>query len=232
MVFDAREKHNLLFQVLDANVRVKLELYNKAIEWFKQWQEINRQISEDIKKDLLDKGLKNIRVIFQTEGTFEHRLTVGSDTLVFVLHSNIFKLNPDSSYARTDYVREDPTRAYGALVYIYNFLYDTLYYFRLNDVGVLVGRVFVNKDGKFFVEGQRQMGFLYTNWLENQLTAEAMRNITYSALLTALAIELKIPPYAAEQSITLQQFIAQSGMRAIKTARPPGFHLPDENKKE
>ncbi len=222
---DIQEKQDLLIQFVDQTVQVKLNLYHQALNWFQTWQAINQDIAREIKELFEQKGLSQVRVAFEQIGAFEHRLTIGGETLIFVLHSNIFKLPPESSYMRTEYVREDPTRAYGALIYIYNFLHDTLYFLRLQDSGVLIARVFVNKDGYFFVEGQRQMGFLFTRWPENKLDAQTMKTITYSAFLTALSIELRLPPYAQEQVITFRQFLAQSGMRAIKTARRPGFQL-------
>ena len=55
------------------------------------------------------------------------------------------------------------------MINIYNFLADSFKYNRLNDVGYLVGRVFLNKDLHYFVEGKRQLGFLYNDFVNDKL---------------------------------------------------------------
>ena len=52
------------------------------------------------------------------------------------------------------YVKEDKMRSFCGVIHVYNFLNDSFKYNRLNDVGNLVARIFVNKDKHFFVEGE------------------------------------------------------------------------------
>ena len=47
----------------------------------------------------------------------------------------------------TSYVKEDKNRSYCGVIHLYNFLADSFKYNRLNDVGYLIGRVFIIRIG-------------------------------------------------------------------------------------
>ena len=57
------------------------------------------------------------------------------------------------------------------MINIYNFLSDSFVYDRERDLGYLVARVFLNKEGHFFVQGKKQLGFCTTTWRTMSWTA-------------------------------------------------------------
>ena len=56
----------------------------------------------------------------------------------------------------TKYVQKDELNSYSGIINIYNFLTDSFKYDRIDDLGYLVGRLFINRHSHYFVEGKRQ----------------------------------------------------------------------------
>ncbi len=98
---------------------------------------------------------KNVEIVFYDRGEFEAELKFSGDSLVFAMHTNTFTFADDHPIHKLPYVKEDPKRAYCGLIQIYNFLSDSIKYNRVYDYGYLIGRIFVNSENKFFIEGER-----------------------------------------------------------------------------
>ena len=56
------------------------------------------------------------------------------------------------------YPEENPNRGFCGLIHIYNFLNDSFKYNRVHDLGYLIGRIFINHENHFMVQGKRQLG--------------------------------------------------------------------------
>jgi hypothetical protein len=93
----------------------------------------------------MEKYDKNVEIKYSSHGNFEVHLKFSGDTLVFMMHTNVFNFDDNQYIHRTDYVKEDPMRSYCGLIQIYNFLSDSIKYNRLSDVGYLIGRLYINK---------------------------------------------------------------------------------------
>jgi len=85
--------------------------------------------------------------------------------------------------------------SYCGIIYIYNFLADSFKYNRLDDLGYLIGRIFINRENHYFVEGKRQMGFLYNNFGTAVIDKKALRAIIETAIMYAMEFDLLVPPY-------------------------------------
>ena len=81
---------------------------------------------------------------FHDKSEFEAELRFGGDVLIFFMHTNIFEFSRDHEVMKTSYVREDPDRSYCGTILIFNFLADSFHYNRENDLGYLIGRIFIN----------------------------------------------------------------------------------------
>ncbi|MDQ3073059.1 MAG: hypothetical protein M3Q97_07355, partial [Bacteroidota bacterium] len=138
-------------------------IFRKTIDTFKLFKQHINQVAGEVQGQMVPID-KNIEVSAFESGDFEVGLKFSGDTLYFMMHTNVFNFPPEHAIHRTDYVREDPLRAYCGMIMIYDFLSDSIKYNRLNDIGYLIARVFVNKEGHFFVQGKRQFSFLYNDF--------------------------------------------------------------------
>lgn len=217
-----KEAFSTLLELVQARTWKKRQLHELSVELFQQWKKVLRTLVEELSTHCQKQGI-NVRLLFKDKGTYEAEMVVGGDTLIYALHTNIFTFPPEHLIHKLSYVKEDRTRAYCAMIQIYNFLYDSLEFKRMEDLGYLIARVFINSELHFFTEGKRQLGFLYSDFENNILDQEAIRAISLSALLYALDFELLVPPYPQMQEITVGQKIAQEGLIAIKTGKRLGF---------
>ena len=94
-----------------------------------------------------------------------------------------------------------------------------------NDLGYLVARIFVNVEDHFFVEGKRQLGFLYNDFANSVIDKAQLRNIMESAVLYCLDFDLFTPPFDEVKVISLGQVQESSAMLSLKTGKRLGFRF-------
>lgn len=160
--------------------------------------------------------------------TLKYMLTVGSDVLVFNMHSNVFSFPKEHSIWKNTYVKEDSNRAYCGIINIYNFLADSFLHNRMNDAGYLLGRIFINVDNHFMVEGKSQLGFLFKDFMNSQFNGEAMESIFATAVQQAVEFDLQTPPYKKVNGVNVEQIKAQTSLQEMQTGKRLGFRFEAE----
>jgi hypothetical protein len=166
---------------------------------------------------------KKIPFTYRDRNEFEAELKFAGDTLVFIMHSNVFEIPRDHDVMRSAYIREDKERSYCGLINIFNFLSDSFKYNRLNDIGYLIGRVLINKDMHYFVEGKREIGFLYNTFGTSVMNQEFCGQILQSAIQYTLNFDLLIPPYNDVKEVSVQEFISTVDTMQLRTGKRLGF---------
>jgi hypothetical protein len=141
------------------------------------------------------------------------------------MHTNVFLFDSQHEVWNLSYAREDQSRGFCGLINIYNFLADSIQFRRSNDVGYLVGRLFLNKDRHFMVEGKRQMGFLYNNFSTDVLEKQKLRQVVLSAILYCLNFDLLTPPYETVQETTFNQITENAQTIKAVTGKRLGFRF-------
>lgn len=197
-------------------------IFRKTIEVFSKFKKELSLMSDSLAKSVKSKD-KHIDVRYSENGDFEAHFKFSGDTLLFIMHTNVFNFPNEHFIYKTKYIKDDPQRSYCGMILIYNFLSDSIKYNRLQDSGFLIGRVFINKDGHFFIQGKRQFSFLYKDFSNNVIDEETIKNIINTAVLYALDFDLLVPPFEAIQEITLLQKLQETGNIALKTSKRLGF---------
>jgi len=113
--------------------------------------------------------------------------------------------------------------SYCGVINIYNFLADSIRYERMEDIGYLVGRLFINKDNKYFVEGKRQLGYLYNNFAKSVIDKQKIKSIVESAILYCLDFDLLVPPYDTVKIVTVAEMSDKINNSKIQTGKRLGF---------
>jgi hypothetical protein len=167
-----------------------------------------------------------IHVKYENSQSHSFSLQFGSDILFFVLHSNVFEFNRDHELMKTPYIREDKDRAYCGMISIYNFLSDSLYYNRYNDIGYLIGRVFINKESHCYIDGKRELAQIYNNFNTIVFDEPIAALLLNSAIQYTTNFDLLVPPYEMVKEITIQDMLEINNKRMpIKTAKRLGFRF-------
>ena len=165
-------------------------------------------------------------------GEFEVHLQFAGDMLIFAMHTNIFEFSRYHEVMSTNYIREDKSRSYCGIINIYNFLADSYKYNRENDVGYLIGRIFINKDKCYFIEGKREVGLLYNNFGTETLNEKAAGQIVESAILYTINFDLLTPPYDSLKEISLSEMKSIADSYALKTGKRLGFKFQADKAEE
>lgn len=168
---------------------------------------------------------KRVVVEYEDNGAFEARIKFSGDILLFSMHSNIFSFDENHQVHKSKYVKQDGRNQYFGMLQIHNFLADSFKYKRMNDLGYLIGRVFINREKHFFVEGKRQLGFMFNDLDKQILNDKYIDNIIESAIVSALDFELLVPPFDKVRELTVFQKIQQQGNASFKTGKRLGFEL-------
>lgn len=200
----------------------KQDVYHTTKATFSSLRDIIHQIVDELHREMANKE-KQVEIMVEEKRDYEVQLRFAGDALLFSMHSNVFNFDERHYVYTTDYVKEEPMRAYCGMISIYNFLADSYRFNRMADVGYLIARIFLNKDGHFFVEGHRQLGFLYNEFGEAIINEVYLRAIVEASMQYSLDFDLMVPPFEAIKEITVQEMKIMSQQAGWKTSKIPGF---------
>lgn len=217
-----------LVRLIDEKGTLKQKVYQNTLSGFKQFVEVIEETLDEIKKALPNLD-DSVPVEYKIKNEFEIQVTIAGDILIFHMHTNIFQFERNHRVWKTSYVQEDETRSYCGIIYVYNFLKDSFKYDRNQDLGYLIGRVFINKDNHYFVEGKRQMGFLYNNFSKAVLSKQEFRKILESVLLYSLDFDLFIPLYDEIKEITVYELKQVHKNAPIRTGKRLGYKFQTDS---
>lgn len=207
---------------------MKQEVYDKTFETFCHIKTVLHELSTELNSDLKSNE-KRIRLEFRDRGKFEAEIRVAGDILIFSMHSNVFEFDRDHSVWKLPYVQANKLNSYCGMINIYNFLTDSFKYNRNEDLGYLIGRIFVNRESHYFVEGKRQMGFLYNNFGQAVISKEAIRKIIETAILYSLEFDLLVPPYDMVKIASVAQMNTKIESSKLQTGKRLGFKFNSDD---
>jgi len=221
------EKLDKITEMLCDKSVLKQDVFANTNNRFIEFKEVAKQLVEDIKKKVC---LKDERILlkFVDKSAFEFHLIVAGDILVFNEHSNVFKFHENHSIWKTDYLTEKEDRGYCGIINIYNFLADSFKFNRVNDSGYLIGRLFVNAENHFIGEGKRTLGFLYTDFVNQTLEKDKMKEIIENLIIHILEFDLFAPPYESVSEVTVHQIKTTGDSIQLKTGKRMGFQFTSE----
>ena len=175
-MMDEKAAQELIFHTVKDKSVLKQDVFNNIILNFKILKQVLKEIGDDLSARV-ESVDERVIIEYKDTGEFEAQLRVAGDVLVFHMHTNVFKFDTQNSLWNTSYFKENGNRGYCGLINIYNFLNDSIKYNRVNDSGYMIGRLFVNAENHFMVEGKRQMGFLYNDIINSVIDKEKMKAI-------------------------------------------------------
>lgn len=215
---------NMILKLLKEKSSLKQDVFHKNIAVFEELKQVIKEMVYDLKNDVARTD-KRIVIDYREKGSYEIELKVAGDVLFFHMHTNVFTFDKSHSIWKTSYVRDNPSRTYCGMINIYNFLADSFKYNRVHDVGYMIARIFINTELHYFVEGKRQLGFLYHDFPNKVVDRQALRNIVESAIIYALDFDLFVPPFEAMQEVSVSQILEASENMRIKTGKRLGFRF-------
>jgi hypothetical protein len=213
-----------LFKSMVAKASLKQEVYSKTIEAFSLFKTETFRLVSDFHTQVKEPKWP-VPVEYQDKGTFEFELKFGGDVLIFFMHSNVFEFPREHEVMKTSYIKDDPQRSYCGIIHVFNFLSDSFKYNRTNDVGYLIGRIFVNRENHYFIEGKREIGLLYNNFASARLDAKTVAKILQSSIRYTINFDLLTPPYDNMKEVTVQEMQTVLEAMQIRTGKRLGYRF-------
>lgn len=207
---------------------LKQQIYDNTLSVMESLKEILEEYASD-SNDELEGADRRVRMEYRDRGRFEAQLQIAGDVLIFSMHSNVFKFDRSHPIWQNSYVDKDNANGYCGIINIYNFLSDSLRYNRTDDIGYLIGRIFINRENQYFVEGKRQMEYRHNNFGSGKIEQAALLDIVEKSLLYALEFDLLVPPYDLGKEITVESFNSKLENSRLQTGKRLGYQFNSDD---
>jgi hypothetical protein len=221
------ENRKLIQTILEKKSALKQDIFQDTKVQFEKFKHCVLHEIGELRKVITD---DRIRLHVEHKGDFQIQVYIGSDVLVFQMHTNVFRLPDESPIWKTAYLEEDKERGYFGIINVYNFLAESYLKNRMNDIGYLIARIFINKDEHFMVEGKGQLGFLFRDLTKAELNDAIRTHIIHSAFVFALEFDLLTPPYEVVSKVSVVQMLEMKSTESLSTGKRLGFKFEAEDK--
>jgi len=225
---ELEEKKNVIVGTLREKSILKQKIYDNTLEWFSIIKDILKNLSKDVNGSLGNIDSR-VKMEYTDRSTFDAQLKVAGDILLFSMHSNIFQFDREHPAWKTPYIQKNKYNAYSGIINIYNFLFDSFKYSRMDDLGYLIARIFINHENQYLVEGKRQMGMLFSNYGNEALTRSSLQVIISTAIQYSLEFDLLVPPYDTVKIATVGQAEAKIQHSRVITGKRLGFQFNSDD---
>lgn len=222
-----------LFSSLSKKAELKQRVFTSTFDSFRLLKKTIDKLTAEYEEYCLSHPTKK-HVPFEARmrGDYEIEVKFGGDILLFLMHTNVFEFSRNHMVMQTGYIREDKDRSYCGIINIYNFLSDSFKYNRINDVGYMIGRVFINRDKHYFVEGKRELGFIYNNFENNIIDPNSVGKLIEAAISYTINFDLLTPPYEQMQEVTVSEMKNTLDAISLKTGKRLGFRFQADKAEE
>lgn len=217
---------NLFKQLINKGI-LKQKVYSNTLESFQLFKAAVLKLTAEYAEK---SGTEKIVFEFTDRGEFEFELKFAGDVLIFLMHSNVFEIPRQHEIMRTKYIKQDKTRSYCGLIHIYNFLADSFKYDRDNDLGYLIGRIFINHEKHFIIEGKKEIGMIYNNFEQSVLNEESAHEIVASSIEYTINFDLLLPPFESVKMVSVYDIRKHTQSLSLRTAKRLGFKFQSDKK--
>ncbi len=225
---DINEKKQNIINTINEKSVLKQKVYDNTLESFGIVKEILKNLAKEVNNNLGNIDPR-VKLEYTDRSSFDAQLKVAGDILFFSMHSNIFQFDREHPAWKTPYIQKNKYNAYSGIINIYNFLFDSIKYSRQDDLGYLIARIFINHEKQYFVEGKRQMGMLFSNYGNEEITKHALQIIISTAIQYALEFDLLVPPYDTVKIATVGQAEAKIQHSRVITGKRLGFQFNSDD---
>lgn len=195
--------------LLESKSTAKQITYKNLLNAFSILAKESKRIIDELKAQTRP-GDGDVTVGFEWINEHEFHVKLAGDLLVFVLHTNVVTFGDEHPVMKTTYIQEQEVNRYFGQLMIYNFMSDSLKFNRINDPGYLIARVLINHESRFLVEGDGQLGFLFSAISERPISEQNLNEVVKLSLMAAIENDLMAPPFPEVRFITLYQKIEKT----------------------
>lgn len=204
---------------------LKQHIFDNTFSTFNELKDVLFEIASEMDDELDGKLDKRVRIEYRDRGKFEAQLQIASDLLIFRMHTDVFEFDSNHIIWQNEYVQNERDNSYCGVIDIYNFLSDSFKFNRNADEGYLIGRIFINREKSFFVEGKRQVLVRPMSFGQKPITRESLVSIMEAAIHYAINFDLLVPNYEENKRVTVDQFNSKMDNSKFVTGKRIGYEF-------
>ena len=204
---------------------LKQHIFDNTFATFNELKEVLFEIASELDDDLDGKLDKRVRIEYRDRGKFEAQLQIANDLLIFRMHTDVLEFDSNHIIWQNEYVQAERDNSYCGVIDIYNFLSDSFKFNRNADEGYLIGRIFINREKCFFVEGKRQTLVRPMAFGKEKITREDLIAIMETAINYAINFDLLVPSYEDNKRVTVDQFNSKMDNSKFVTGKRIGYEF-------
>ena len=204
---------------------LKQHIFDNTFATFNELKDVLFEIASELDDDLDGKLDKRVRIEYRDRGKFEAQLQIANDLLIFRMHTDVFEFDSNHIIWQNEYVQAERDNSYCGVIDIYNFLSDSFKFNRNADEGYLIGRIFINREKCFFVEGKRQTLVRPMTFGKEKITREDLIAIMETAINYAINFDLLVPSYEDNKRVTVDQFNSKMDNSKFITGKRIGYEF-------
>ena len=212
-----------ILETIVSKSTLKQKVFDNTFATFNDLKETLLEMASEM-DDQLDGLLdRRVRLEYRDRGKFEAQIQVANDLLICQMHTDVFEFEPNHVIWQNPYVQTDRDNSYCGVINIYNFLSDSFKFNRNADEGYLIGRIFINREKCYFVEGKQQTSMRPMQFGKAEIDSEALVRILESAIYYALHFDLLLPSYDDNKRVTVDQFNTKLDNSKFVTGKRLGY---------
>jgi hypothetical protein len=193
-----------IFDGLKQKSTAKQAIFRNTLAAFDCLRQVSQELVVELSRRLTPLD-SSVVIEYRSVNDMEFHIKFSGDLLVFVMHSNVVTFADDYGPMPSKYVEGDFRRRFFGHIMAYNFMADSIKYQRMNDPGYLVGRLLINIDNHYFLEGVQQLELPNNDMSDNVITPDMMKLFVESAMIAAVNNDLIAPPLPEIQKISVKQ---------------------------
>ena len=213
---------------LNSKARLKQSVWKNTIKFFGALKKEAETLIAHLKNAGADQD--EVRIDIQTVSDFEFHICFGSDIVVYSLQTNVVTFDASHYLMQNKYLQQSPDLAFFGQIMIYDFMADSLKFNRTQDIGYLLGRVLVNGENHFMIEGVKGLHYLFGGIDETMGLKENYSLIINKLLAAAVDSDLLAPDFSKVQFVTLG--IRMKGDKELGHGNKIGFQISSNDSTE
>lgn len=223
-----QNQKNQILKLLKEKSVMKQDVFRNTIAAFEMLKKSVEEIATDLNKETqeIDK-----RIVVSTSETtaYATQLKVAGDMLEFFMHTNVFEFEKSHAMYKTGYIKQNEYNSYCGIINVYNFLADSFKFNRLNDLGYLVCRIFINREMRFFIEARGPIGIKYSSFSNEAIKIEELHEIINELIISAITFDLFTPPIEQIREVSVNEIQEKVSSINLRTGKRLGYGTSSED---
>lgn len=222
MKSNQQNQDETILKLLSEKSVMKQDVFNNTIEAFNRIKDTIKVRAENLSNEI-SRIDKRVNIQYKDTNAQAAQLKVAGDILEFYMHTNVFEFDKSHPMFKTGYIKSNELNSFCGIINVYNFLADSFKYNRLNDLGYLIARIFVNRERKFFIETRTQIGYKYANFSLEPISEEDIIDIINELIIFAVSFDLFTPPYESVRQVSVMEIQEKANSNALRTGTRLGY---------